>query len=213
MAEERGRVQVMRRVRMVMVPLVLVLVACFGFVRPAYADWNDGGAWNVDDADMGIKWGPTSVDGDRKGFVMVSDNRFNGCLMLCGISLGDERLTADAKAKLSNADTGGGFYLLAQRFGQYGSEGNLPDWAKPSLDMGSITANSAIRSCAAMYGADATWWGDYTELERTNALNDLLAVLNGEDSGGGPGSAIAATFDVVFNTDFHASGSWLWYRP
>lgn len=207
----------MRRVRMVMLPLVLVLVACFGFARPALADWNDGGAWNVDDADMGIKWGPTSVGGDRKGFVMVSDNRFNACLMVCGISLGDERLTADAKAKLSNSDTGGGFYLLAQRFGQYGSEGNLPDWAKPSgvvvpgvgvgIDNGSLTANSAIRTCAAMYGADATWWGDYTDLELTNALKDLLAVLNGEDSGGGPGSAIAATFDVVLKTDFHASGS------
>ena len=82
-----------------------------------------------DDADMGIKWGPTSVGGDRKGFVMVSGQSLQACLIVCGISINDERLPLTRRPN-SNSDTGGGFYLLAQRFGQYGSEGNLPDLGK-----------------------------------------------------------------------------------
>ena len=135
--------------------------------------------------DMGVVWGPNPVgrwgsgESDESGVICVADNTFNAALVTCGVMTNDERLTADAKAKLSNDSSGGSFYTLSTTFHCFqGEDGyTYPSWNR--------AATGVVDSMANLFGPENVWWGLYESYLLTSAKEDLTTVLNGGSLGGG----------------------------
>lgn len=80
------------------------------------------------------------------GYMVIAYNAFNAALLALGYSATDSRLTNDVRAKLSNAATGGDFYVFSQSFKtQAQLLGDLPAWtfgARDFIDMWETSASS-----------------------------------------------------------------------
>lgn len=137
-------------------------------------------------ADMGVVWGPNPVahQGSGRideGVICIADNSYDAALVACGVMTNDERLTADAKAKLSNESTGGSFYTLASSFHCFqGEDGyNYPDWVSNPYGL--------IEGFSYMYGNSSVWWARYASNLLASAKEDLQTILSGGSLGGGTG--------------------------
>lgn len=138
-------------------------------------------------ADMGVVWGPNPVahQGSGRideGVICIADNAYDAALVTCGVMTNDERLTADAKAKLSNESSGGSFYTLTTMFKCFqGEDGyNYPDWVSNPYGL--------IEGFSYMYGNSSVWWARYESYLLTSAKEDLQTILAGGSLGGGSGS-------------------------
>lgn len=136
---------------------------------------------------MGVVWGPNPVAHQGsghfdEGVICIADNAYDAALVTCGVMTNDERLTADAKAKLSNESTGGSFYTLITMFKCFqGADGFVyPDWVSNPYGL--------VEGFTYMYGNDAVWWARYESYLLTSAKEDLQTVLAGGSLGGGSGS-------------------------
>lgn len=138
-------------------------------------------------ADMGVVWGPNPVahQGSGRideGVICIADNAYDAALVTCGVMTNDERLTAEAKAKLSNESSGGSFYTLSTMFKCFqGEDGyNYPDWVSNPYGL--------IEGFSYMYGNSSVWWARYESYLLTSAKEDLETILDGGSLGGGSGS-------------------------
>ena len=168
--------------------------------------------------DMGVVWGPNPVgrwgsgQSDEQGVICVADNTFNAALVTCGVMTNDERLTAEAKAKLSNSNSGGSFYTLSSSFHCFQSEDgyNYPSWNR--------AATGVVDSMANLFGPENVWWGLYESYLLTSAKEDLTTVLNGGSLGDGGSGSGTGTLDYAWpmygnrdlysSTNFTYNGTW-----
>lgn len=134
---------------------------------------------------MAVVWGPNYVTPRAgsgvigNGVLVCSNSKYNAALVTLGISVTDSRLTHDVKAKLSNESTGGAFWTFAQLFDAYKQSDGLhyPPWG--GLD------NRMVDEYAYLIGDEWLYFGAYTDAQKASALEDLNAILDGEDIGGG----------------------------
>ena len=137
--------------------------------------------------------------GDERGvgYMVIAYNAFNAALLALGYSTTDSRLTNDVRARLSNAATGGDFYVFSQSFKtQAQLLGELPAWtfgARDFIDMWETTAGSGTV-------------GPYMDIFYSTVLpdlppsakRDLDTVLNGGDLGGGGSGGGLVQREVTF---------------
>ena len=137
-----------------------------------------------DYSEMGIAWGPNYVSdpSGEYGVIVVTNTNYNAALLACGVSVNDTRLNHTTMAKLSNQSTGGAFYTFAQLVQRYYYDGeyNYPNWA----NWGTFDTLSNL------YGSSYVFWIQYTNAQLQAAKEDLQAILNGNDVGGGGGGTI-----------------------
>lgn len=160
------------RARVAMRVLTVALVAFAAtFFFPNYAF-----------AASGVLWGPGDLPGGDRGVVVGADNDFDAAAMALGYSYSDiQSWSPEIKAKLSNASTGGNFYVFVQKFSEFDGGANLPVVLQALYD----AVGSAFFAIAeTLYGNDI-WLAVYTQELGLNAAYDLKLILQGGNIGGG----------------------------
>lgn len=179
--------------------LALALLLLFCAPYPAYG---------ITAGDTGRVWGPTLVNAEHAnqadyeyGQVIIAGNNFDAAL--CAID-GDiaRKIQIDSAmfAKLSNSETGGRFYELAQTVQTYAQRPNTGWGAGGAAGVpGGAGFDWTISGFAAMYGADNVWTLQCTQGFLASAKEDLETILDGGSLGGGGGSGIVSGDYLEFN--------------
>lgn len=156
---------------------VAILCLCLSTLTVAYADDYSSGAQ--------VHWYPYNIAGSSKEYCMVSpcSNQFMAALSAIGQLDKYPQLTNPQLTLLSNDDTGGAFYDLAERFGSVAQYG-YPSWSE-GYELWSISAWADFHTSAKFFGEDHVWYASgLNETMVTNATTDFFKVLNGEVTGG-----------------------------
>lgn len=135
----------------------------------------------------GVIQGPTvwydygdSPDDGYYGYFVYAYNVYDAAMYALDKDPDDESITADMKAKLSNASTGGSFYTFAQEFHTFGASSEPKGWLSKDFYGQWVT----------LYGRDFLYWGEVTQEQIDAAKRDLKIILDGGSLGGGTGSGI-----------------------
>lgn len=181
---------------------VWIIAIVISIAIPTYAFAATGDVLNYND--MAVVWGPNPVgrwgsgDNDENGVIVVANSMYNAAIVTCGYDVLDSRFTHEVKAKLSNASTGGNFYTFAQTFECFqGQDGyNYPSWNR--------SGTGVVDTLASLYGSSNVWWSIYDSYLLQSAKEDLQAILNGEDLGGGSGSGTGtASYTYTGKTQYY----------
>lgn len=139
---------------------------------------------------------------------VIASNKYNAAAVALGYN--PENFSSEVKAKLSNSSTGGSFYTFAQEF------------VNPDPDGFSVTAQGVApgfwATCYGLYGEGNVWYAEVTNSSMTSAKEDLQAILNGGNLGGGGGGSAGNVGDgqitysgdkvyFTFNLHYCTSGS------
>lgn len=132
--------------------------------------------------------GQHNVDEYLEGYLVYGWNRYDAAMVALG-KTADQVSAVDliARSKLSNASTGGKFYEYVQTFTNMAESTSIPYW----LDGNYMSVS------AAFYGEENLWWSAASKSLIASALEDLDAVLNGGDLGGGSGGGNNGDFPTV----------------
>lgn len=129
--------------------------------------------------------GMVAGDGDV-GYMCIAYTNFNAALAALGVSVNDSRLTDDARAKLSNASTGGDFYLFASSFFTRAQlNGNLPSWADDVMLQAFISNWENLASSGPVGPYKDIFYATVSPDLVDSAKRDLQTVLDGGSLGGG----------------------------
>jgi hypothetical protein len=170
---------------------VIWITTCCGVafaddIGPVYdaGDHSDGGGGHDIEVPR-IVQGPTMLSADGYEVCVYAFDRFTAAFLACGYDYEDYQLLSDdAKALLSNADTGGAFYTFAQ----------------------SMTQPTPYLVTNLLYGFDSVWYGRYTyELQR-DARQAIQDAIDGNTGGGGDGTDVTAGIQDVI--DLTAGYGW-----
>lgn len=124
--------------------------------------------------------------------VVAPSNQFDAALGVIGKGNARIQLTNDKMAYLSNASTGGSFYLLST-YMRCSSDAE-PAWAEATNN---FVASARFFTATGMYGSDFVWWADNVSSElRSAALRDFNEINNNGVPGGGSIAGDDLTFTV-----------------
>ena len=163
--------------------LVFVMISALIRPVPAFADGALSGSGG-DYATPRVYYKPSSTS----YIVVAPSNRFSAALGVIGKGSAVIQLNNQKQALLSNAETGGAFYVLSTYMQCLAD--SQPTWADPTV---SFVASTRVKSAKTLYGAQWVWWCDNVSAQlRSDALRDFNKINNGETVGGG------TTGDVVY---------------
>lgn len=163
--------------------VMMTVLLAIGSMPIAYADDDgfegSGGGNALEEAEPRILK-QVYVTDDTKGWLVANAwSRFDAALKVIGKWELRGKLTKLMRSRLSNSQTGGNFYRLAQKFvGPYATTDYLPLWASNWVSQYTGVPEQA--------GATVMVWGNtvYTleamQREISNARDDFLKVYNGE---------------------------------
>lgn len=167
----RQRVAAWRLALVMFVALGLVFMP-LASVHAAVNDPSGGGDYNA----PRVYYKPS----ETSYIVVAPSNQFDAALGVIGKGNARLQLTNDKMAYLSNASTGGSFYLLST-YMQCASDAE-PAWAESTNN---FVASARFFTAKGMYGSDFVWWADNVSSElRSAALRDFNDINN---SSGGAG--------------------------
>lgn len=173
----------MKRIVSLIVALVIVLPC-----GVAYAEGDGGGhSFGSGDWAYGIVQGPRFIPNHDSlltnswGWIIYAPNKYDAALYVCGMEPSEvSSVTAEQRAKLSNASTGGAFFDLASHIYKVG-DGSIPTWADASM----------IRALFTAEDVDYVYRLEVDDMQAVeDAKADLQTILDGGDLGGGGGGSV-----------------------
>lgn len=108
----------------------------------------------------------------------------NAAPLVCGVDVGDSRLTAGIRTKPSNSGTGGAFYSFSQMFVKITKDTQQPSWTQGK--------DSTFGEFWNVYAANSPFDLHFVECDQEDinaAQRDLEKVMSGEDLGDGGSSS------------------------
>lgn len=151
-------------------------------------------AWDVQP--KGVLYS-TDLDGSRVGYVVSAYNQYDAACYALGKD--PNTISSAVKEKLSDSNYGGRFYDYAESFfTQSGGLENVPTWVPAYVILVSELGDLVLSDY------QGVWYSTATSSLYDGAMVDFVAILNGEDLGGGDsggGAVVSSSFPSSITLD------------